>query len=326
MPQAIMVERVGGPEVLCLRDYDPGAPGPGQVRVRVEAAGVNFIDTYLRSGAYARPLPFGLGLEGAGVVEQLGPGVTELEVGSRVAWAQLAGSYANFVVGPVESLLRVPQGIASETAAAAMLQGMTAHYLVHAVRDTQAGDTALVHAAAGGTGQLLVQLLKRAGARVIGTCSSEPKAALAREAGADEVIRYDHQDFTAETRRLTEGRGVDVVYDSCGRMTFDGSLKALRARGLLVLFGQASGPVPTFDLQRLNQHGSLFVTRPSLAHYVATRAELELRANAVFGAIAAGALRVRIDRRLPLAEAQAAHRLLEARGTSGKVLLLPEPG
>jgi len=322
MPQAILVEATGGPEVMRVHDHDPGAAGPGQVRVRVLAAGVNFIDTYLRSGAYPRPMPFVLGLEGAGVIEQLGADVTQFSVGARVAWAQVAGSYAEYVVAPVEALVAVPDGVATETAAAAMLQGMTAHYLAHGVRSTQPADSVLVHAAAGGTGQLLVQLLKQAGAHVIGTCSSEHKAALARAAGADEVIRYDQQDFAEEARRLTAGRGVDAVYDSVGRSTFDGSLKALRPRGLLVLFGQASGAVPPFDLQRLNQHGSLFVTRPSLAHYVATRAELELRAGAVLTAIAAGALRVRIDRQFGLVEAEAAHRLLESRGSSGKLLLL----
>jgi NADPH2:quinone reductase len=323
MPKAVVIEQTGGPEVMHLRDRDPGAPGPGQVRVRVEAAGVNFIDTYLRSGTYPRPLPLVLGLEGAGVVEQLGPGVTDLRVGARVAWAQVAGSYADAVVAPASALVLIPDAIGSETAAAVMLQGMTAHYLVHSVRDTKPGDCALVHAAAGGTGQLLVQLLKRAGARVIGTCSSEQKATLARQAGAHDVIRYDQQDFALETKRLTDGRGVDVVYDSVGRATFDNSLKSLRARGLLVLFGQASGPVEPFDLQRLNQHGSLLVTRPSLAHYVATHAELAMRAGAVFTGIASGALRVRIEQRFLLAEAEAAHRLIEARGTSGKLLLLP---
>jgi NADPH2:quinone reductase len=326
MSKAIVIEKTGGPEVLELRDHDPGAlaePGAGQVRIRVEAAGVNFIDTYLRTGLYARPLPLALGLEGAGVVEQLGAGVTAPSVGARVAWTQVAGSYASHVLAPVAALVHVPDGVTSELAAAAMLQGITAQYLTHGVRQTQRGDNVLVHAAAGGTGQLLVQLLKRAGARVIGTCSSDAKAQLAREAGADEVIRYDQQDFTVEARRLTEGRGVDVVYDGVGQSTFEGSLRALRPRGLLTLFGQASGPVPPFDLQKLNQFGSLFVTRPSMAHYIATRAEYEARANDVLGAIAAGKLRVRIQQRFPLAEAADAHRLLESRGSSGKLLLIP---
>ena len=323
MGQAVFATRHGGPEVLALQEHDPGPPGPGQVRVRIEAAGVNFIDTYLRSGAYPRPVPFIAGLEGAGVVEQAGADVRELAPGMRVAWAQVAGSYATHVNAPAAALLRVPDGVEARLAAAVMLQGMTAHYLTHAVRRTQPGDSALVHAAAGGTGQLLTQMLKRAGARVIGTCSSEAKERLAREAGADEVIRYTEQDFVAETKRLTGGRGVDVVYDSVGRATFDGSLSSLRPRGLCVLFGQASGPVPPLDLQRLNQGGSLFVTRPSLAHYVATREELQERAAAVLGAVQAGALHVRIDRELPLSQAAEAHRHLESRGTTGKVLLVP---
>jgi NADPH:quinone reductase len=323
MSKAIVVEKVGGPEVLALREQDPGAPGPGQVRIRVVAAGVNFIDTYLRTGLYPRPLPFVLGLEGAGVVEQLGAGVTELSVGARVAWSQVAGSYANYLLAPVSALVQLPEAVSTESAAAAMLQGMTAHYLTHGVRQTQPGDCALVHAAGGGTGQLLVQYLKRAGARVIGTCSSEAKAALARAAGADEVIRYDQLDFVAEARRLSDGRGVDVVYDGVGQSTFDGSLRALRPRGLLTLFGQASGPVPPFDLQKLNQHGSLFITRPSLAHYIATRAEFEARASDVLNAVAAGSLRVRIERSFALAEAADAHRMLEGRASSGKLLLLP---
>jgi NADPH2:quinone reductase len=227
------------------------------------------------------------------------------------------------VVAPVERLVRVPAGVPPETAAAAMLQGMTAHYLAHGTRETHRGDTALVHAAAGGVGLLLVQTLRAAGARVFGTCSSAEKAALVREAGADEVIRYDQVDFADEVRRLTGGRGVDVVYDGVGKSTFEGSLRALRVRGLCVLYGQASGAVPPLDLQRLNQGGSLFVTRPTLTHYTQDRAELELRAGAVLGAIAAGTLQVRIGARFPLAEAAAAHRALEGRATTGKVLLLP---
>jgi NADPH2:quinone reductase len=323
MSKAIVIEKTGGPEVLDVRDRDPGAPGPGQVRIRVAAAGVNFIDTYLRTGLYPRSLPFVLGLEGAGVVEQLGAGVTEPGVGARVAWSQVSGSYATYVLAPVTALIQLPDGVPTETAAAAMLQGMTAHYLTYSVRQTQPGDSALVHAAGGGTGQLLVQFLKRAGARVIGTCSSDAKAELARAAGADEVIRYDQLDFVAEARRWSGGRGVDVVYDGVGQSTFDGSLRALCPRGLLALFGQASGPVPPFDLQKLNQHGSLFITRPSLAHYIATRAEFESRASDVLNAVAAGTLRVRIQRRFALAEAADAHRVLESRASSGKLLLVP---
>jgi len=323
MPKAIFVSSHGGPEVLEAREHDPGEPQANHVRVRVEAAGVNFIDTYLRSGAYKGKPPFALGLEGAGTIERVGEGVGDFKVGQRVAWAQVPASYAEVVNAPVHSLVAVPDEVTTEVAAAAMLQGMTADYLVYGVRETEPGDVALVHAAAGGTGQLLVQLLKHAGARVIGTCSSEEKAKLAREAGADEVILYTQQDFAAEARRLTEGRGVDVVYDSVGQSTFDGSLKALRPRGLLVLFGQSSGAVPPVDLQRLNQHGSLFITRPSLAHYVATREELAMRASAVLTAVGLGELKVRIDAKFALSEAAEAHRHLEARRTRGKVLLLP---
>jgi NADPH2:quinone reductase len=323
MTQAIFVSRHGGPEVLELRAHDPGPPAAGQARVRVEAAGVNFIDTYLRAGAYPRQPPFVLGLEGAGTIEALGEGVTEIKVGERVAWAQVASSYADVVNAPASLLIAIPDGVTTEIAAAAMLQGMTADYLVYGVRETEPGDIALVHAAAGGTGQLLVQLLKQAGARVIGTCSTPEKAELAREAGADEVILYTQTDFTSEARRMTEGRGVDVVYDSVGQTTFDGSLKALRPRGMLVLFGQSSGAVPPVDLQRLNQHGSLFVTRPSLAHYVASREELAMRAAAVLDAIKSGALKVRIDKSFPLADAAAAHQHLEGRRTRGKVILRP---
>jgi NADPH2:quinone reductase len=321
MAQAIFVDKFGGPEVLSLREHDPGSANAGQVRVAVQAAGVNFIDVYQRTGIYPRPTPFVLGIEGAGVIEAVGAGVEQLRVGQRVAWASAAGSYATHTLVPAATLIVLPDAVSSELAAAAMLQGMTAHYLAHGVHETKPGDQVLVHAAAGGTGQLLVQLLKRAGARVIGTCSTAAKAELARAAGADEVIRYDETDFAVETRKLTGGRGVDVVYDSVGRTTFDGSLASLRPRGLLALFGQASGPVPAFDLQRLNQGGSLFVTRPSLAFYTATRAELELRAHAVLDAIASGALRVRIDRSYPLRNAAEAHRHIEARGTTGKLLL-----
>jgi NADPH2:quinone reductase len=323
MPQAIVVRETGDAEVLRLAAHDPGAPGAGQVRVRVRAAGVNFIDVYFRTGLYPRPLPFVAGLEGAGVVEALGPGVSALAVGDRVAWSAVPGSYAEVVNAPAASLVRVPDGVADEAAAACMLQGMTAHYLVHAVRATRPGDVALVHAAAGGAGLLVVQMLKQAGARVLGTCSTAEKEALAREAGADEVIRYVEADVAAEVRRLTGGRGVDVVYDSVGRTTFEGSLASLRPRGLLVLYGQSSGPVLPFDLRRLNDLGSLFVTRPSLAHYTATREELELRAGAVLRDVASGRLRVRVGARWPLAEAAAAHRALESRATTGKVLLVP---
>jgi NADPH:quinone reductase len=314
MGRAIVMEATGGPEVLRATSHDPGPPAGGTVRVKVAAAGVNFIDTYFRTGAYPAPLPFVLGLEGAGEVEAVGADVHGLSVGDKVAWASVPGSSADAVVAPADRLVRVPAGVSPETAAAAMLQGMTAHYLVHGTRETRRGDTALVHAAAGGVGLLLVQMLRAAGARVIGTCSTAEKEALAREAGAD---------FADETRRLTAGRGVDVAYDGVGKTTFDGSLRALRVRGLCVLYGQSSGAVPPLDLQRLNQGGSLFVTRPSLMHYTQDRAELELRAGAVLSAIAAGTLRVRIGARHPLAEAADAHRALEGRATTGKVLLIP---
>jgi NADPH2:quinone reductase len=321
--EAIFVRVVGGPEVLQRDALTLGEPASGEARVRVAAAGVNFIDVYFRTGLYPRPLPFISGLEGAGTVEAVGPNVHELRVGDRVAWASVPGSYATHVLAAVDRVVRVPDGIPHDIAAAAMLQGMTAHYLVHAVRDTKPGDVALVHAAAGGAGLLLVQLLVRAGARVLGTCSTEAKAELVRAAGASDVILYTRDDFSAAARRLTDGRGVDVVYDSVGQTTFDGSLRALRPRGLCVLFGQSSGPVPPFDLRRLNDLGSLFVTRPSLAHYTANRDELLARATAVFDAIAAGVLDVRVGARFPLREAAAAHRALESRASIGKLLLVP---
>jgi NADPH2:quinone reductase len=322
--RAIVVDAIGGPEVLLPRDHDPGAPGPGEARVRIAAAGVNFIDVYHRTGRYPRPLPFVPGSEGAGTVEAIGEGVDGIAPGDHVAWASAAGSYATAIVAPAAALVLVPAGVADEVAAAVMLQGMTAHYLVHGVRTPAAGDVALVHAAAGGTGLLLVQTLVAAGVRVIGTCSTAEKEALARGAGAADVIRYDETpDFAPEVRRLTDGAGVDVVYDGVGATTFEGSLASLRVRGLMALFGAASGPPPPFDLQRLNPLGSLFVTRPSLAHYMRTREELTTRAGAVLGAVASGALHVRIGARYPLDGAAEAHRALESRATTGKVLLIP---
>ena len=325
MPEerAIFVTEHGGPGVLRAQPHDPGAPGPGQVRVRVAAAGVNFIDVYFRIGRYPRPAPFVAGLEGAGVVEAIGDGVDSFAVGDHVAWSSVPNSYATSVIAPADRVVRVPAGVSDEIAAAAMLQGMTAHYLAHGVREPHAGDVALVHAAAGGTGLLLIQTLKAAGVRVIGTCSTAEKEALARGAGADDVIRYDTVDFAPEVRKLTAGRGVDVVYDGVGATTFEGSLKSLRTRGLMVLYGAASGPPPPFDLQRLNEMGSLFVTRPSLAHYTSDHAEFEMRAAAVLSAIAAGKLDVRIGARCPLDHASDAHRALEGRETTGKVILIP---
>lgn len=322
MERAVVVEAIGGAEVLRVAERDPGAPGAGQIRIRVAAAGVNFIDVYFRTGLYPRPLPFVAGLEGAGRVEAIGPGVA-VAVGDRVAWASVPGSYADVVVAPAASVVPVPDGVPDETAAAAMLQGMTAHYLVYAIRPPEPAGTALVHAAAGGTGLLLVQMLKAAGMRVVGSCGSAEKVALARDAGADLVVPSDDANFVASVRDATGGRGVDVVYDGVGRATFDRSLACLRPRGLLALFGQASGLVPPFDLQRLNAGGSLLVTRPSLAHFVATREELGMRAGAVLGSVEQGRLHVRIGARFPLAGAADAHRALEGRATTGKVLLLP---
>lgn len=321
--RAVWVRETGGPDVLRLEEVSPGAPGPGAVRVRTAACGVNFIDVYFRTGLYPRPLPFVLGLEGAGTVEAVGEGVTDLAEGDRVAWSSVPGSYADAVMAPTALLVRVPEGVALDVAAASMLQGMTAHYLVHGTRETRPGDVALVHAAAGGVGLLLVQILKAAGATVIGTCSTEEKEALARDAGADHVIRYTQEEFAPRTRELTDGRGVDVVYDSVGQTTFPGSLASLRPRGLLVLFGQSSGKVPPFDLQQLNDRGSLFVTRPSLLHYTATREELELRSREVLNAVVRGELEVRIGARFALDDAAEAHRALEGRRTTGKVLLVP---
>ncbi len=323
MPQAIQVHENGGPDVLRFEPHEPGDPGPGQARVRVAAAGVNYIDVYFRTGLYPRPVPFVAGLEGAGEVEAVGPDVEGLSPGDRVAWATAPGSYAESLLAPAAQLVRVPAGVELEQAAAVMLQGMTADYLVQAIRETRPGDVALVHAAAGGVGLLLIQTLKRAGAVVLGTCSSAEKATLAQGAGADHVIRYDEVDFAPEVRRLTDGAGCHVAYDAVGQATFEGSLACLRPRGLLVLYGQASGPVPPFDLGRLNSMGSLFVTRPSLAHYTATRSELEERAGRVLEAVAAGSLAVRIGATFPLEKAADAHRALEGRATTGKVLLLP---
>jgi NADPH:quinone reductase len=320
---AIVVERTGGPEVLQLRETDLPEPGRGEVRVRVEASGVNFIDVYHRTGLYPLPLPFTPGSEAAGVVDAVGEDVADLAVGERVAYAMKPGSYAEFALVPAERLVRVPDGIDARQAAAAMLQGMTAHYLVTGSYPVQEGDTVLVHAAAGGTGLLLVQLARQRGARVIGTVSTGEKERLAREAGADEVIRYTEDDFEQETRRLTGGRGVQAVFDSVGQSTFLGSLRSLAPRGTLVLFGQSSGPVQSFDPALLARHGSLFLTRPSLGHYIATREDLLWRAGEVMEAVRSGALRVRIDRVFPLREAADAHRALEGRRTTGKLLLVP---
>lgn len=321
--KAIQVEAFGGREALRLAEASDPAPGAGEVVVRVEAAGVNFIDVYHRSGLYPNPLPLVPGLEGAGVVTATGPDVEGLRAGDRVAWASALGSYAEQVRLPAAKAVKVPGAVDSRTAAALMLQGMTAQYLCATTFPLGREHTCLVHAAAGGVGLLLVQLAKARGARVLGTVSTEAKATLAREAGADEVILYSKEDFQAAVRRLTSGRGVDVVYDGVGKATALKSLDCLAPRGMMVFFGNASGPVDPIDPLLLSQKGSLFMTRPTLFHYVADRASLEARASEVLSAVAGGRLKVRIDRALPLAEAAEAHRALEARETTGKVLLLP---
>jgi NADPH2:quinone reductase len=321
--RAIRVHEYGGPEVMRYEELPLLEPGENEARVRIVAAGLNFIDIYQRSGQYRLSLPLTLGLEAAGIVDAVGPGVTDLQPGDRVAYAMQQGAYAQFAVVPAWKLVPVPEAIELTVAAATMLQGMTAHYLASSTFPLQPGQTALVLAAAGGVGLLLTQIAKRRGARVIGAVSTAAKAELARRAGADEVILYTEADLEAEVKRLTGGRGVDVVYDSVGRDTFEKSLNCLRPRGLLALYGQSSGAVPPFDPQVLNAKGSLFLTRPSLGHYVATRAELLERANDLFAWIAAGELEVRIDRTFPLAEAAAAHVALASRQTTGKVLLIP---
>jgi NADPH2:quinone reductase len=322
--KAIRVHEYGGAEVLRYEDVPLPEPGAGEVRVKIEAAGVNYIDVYFRTGLYSSQLPFIIGQEAAGTVEAVGPGVSDLKPGDRVAYATQVGAYAEAAVIPAGKLVPVPDGMDIRLAAASMLQGMTAHYLSHSTYPLGPGDTALVHAAAGGVGLLLVQVAKRRGARVIGTVSTDEKARLAREAGADEVILYTQADFEAETRRLTGGKGVNVVYDSVGQATFDKSLNCLKPRGTMVLFGQSSGPVAPLNPQVLNAKGSIFLTRPSLGHYVADRAELLQRAGDLFAWIAAGQLSVRVDQVFPLSAAAEAHRYLEGRKTRGKVVLVPE--
>ena len=321
--RAIQVHENGGPEVLVSEDVAVPEPSEGQVRVRVEAAGLNFIDVYQRSGQYRLPLPFTPGMEGVGIVEALGPRVEGLIEGDRVAWASHLGSYAEQAVVPAAGVDRVPDGLDPQLAVAVMLQGMTAHYLTHSTVPLAPGMTVLVHAAAGGAGRLIVQLAKLRGARVFGTCSTEEKAGLARAAGADEIIRYRDVDVAEAVKDLTGGKGVDVVYDSVGRDTFAGSLDSLRLRGYLVLFGQSSGAVEPLDPQVLSAKGSLYLTRPTLFHYIADPAERARRCGDLFGWLAAGRLDVRIDRTWPLAEASEAHRYIEAGKTTGKVLLLP---
>ena len=321
--KAIRVEQPGGPEKLQFKDIEIPKPKPEEVLVKLEASGVNFIDVYHRTGLYKMPLPFTPGMEGAGTVESIGERVIDWNPGDRVAWAMTTGSYAEYATIPESKLVRVPDGVDTHLAAAMMLQGMTAHYLTRSTFPLKRGDTALVHAAAGGAGLLITQLAKNAGAKVIGTVSTEEKAKLARDAGADEVILYTKQDFEAETKRITNGKGADVVYDSVGVTTFEKSLNSLRPRGMLVLFGQSSGPVPPFDASILNQKGSLFLTRPSLGHYVLTREELIWRSDELFTAVLGGKLNIRIDKEYSLAEAAQAHRDLEGRKTTGKLLLIP---
>jgi len=321
--KAIRVHGPGGPEALRYEEIEQPVPGPGQVLVKVEAAGVNFIDVYQRSGHYKVPVPFTLGQEAAGAVAAVGPGVAEPKLGERVAYTTVLGAYAEYAVVPADRVVQLPDGVSAKQGAAAMLQGLTAHYLATTTYALKAGEACLVHAAAGGVGLLLCQIAKLRGARVLGTVSTREKAALARGAGADEVILYTEQDFETEVKRLTNGAGLQVIYDSVGKTTFERGLSCLALRGMMVLYGQSSGPVGPFDPQVLNQKGSLFLTRPTIAHYIATRAELIARAGEVLGWIQRGMLKVRIDRELPLAQAAEAHRLLEARQSMGKVLLIP---
>ena len=321
--KAIQVKQPGGPEALELVDIPVPQPKPNEALVKIAAAGVNFVDVYYREGRYKVPLPFGAGQEGAGTVTAVGTDVKSIKPGDRVAWTGIQGGYAEYVSAPADRLVATPPGVSDREAAAIMLQGMTAQYLSYTTFPLKRGDTALVHAAAGGVGLLLVQMAHNIGARIIGTVSTEEKARLAREAGADEIILYTQTDFESETKRLTGGKGVDVVYDSVGKTTFEKGLNVLRPRGMMVLYGGSSGAVPPFDPIILTQNGSLHLTRPSLQHYIATREELEARASAVFGMIAAKKLNLRIEHVYALKEAQQAHRDLEGRKTTGKLLLLP---
>jgi NADPH2:quinone reductase len=321
--KAIQVKQTGGPEVLQLADLPVPQPKPDEAVVKIAASGVNFIDVYQREGRYKVPLPFVPGQEGAGVVSSVGTEVKSLKPGDRVAWSSILGSYAEYAAVPAERLVQVPPGVSDQQAAAAMLQGMTAHYLSHDAFPLKRGQTALVHAAAGGVGLLLVQMAHDIGARVIATVSTDEKAKLARQAGADEVILYTQTDFEVETKHLTGGVGVDVVYDGVGKTTFEKGLNALRPRGMMVLFGGSSGAVPPFDLIQLSQKGSLYVTRPTLPHYTATTEELRAHSTAVFKMIAEGKLKLRIEHTYPLADAATAHRDLEGRKTTGKLLLIP---
>ncbi|MFD1930012.1 quinone oxidoreductase family protein [Nonomuraea mangrovi] len=318
--RAIVITAQGGPEVLDHRELQDPVPGRGEVLVDVAASGVNFVDIYHRSGVYPVPLPTSIGSEGAGTVTALGPGVEGVAVGDRVAWVNVLGSYAERALVPADRLVPIPEDVSFEVAAASLLQGLTAHYLTHTTHEVKQGDTVLIHAAAGGMGLLLTQLAKLRGARVIGTVSTPEKEKAAREAGADEVIGYEG--FAEQVKRLAPP-GVDAVYDGIGKATFEGSLASARPRGVVAVYGVASGPVPSFDSQALTSRGSLFLARPSLVHHIAERDELLSRAADVFGWIGRGELKVTVSRRYPLAEARQAHEDLAARRTTGKLLLIP---
>jgi NADPH2:quinone reductase len=321
--KAVRIHTAGGPEALKYEDVPEPTPKAGEAVVKVDAAGINYIDVYFRTGLYKADLPLTLGMEAGGSVSAVGSGVSDVAVGDKVAYTGVPGSYAEYAAVPAARLVKLPAGVSTKQGAAAMLQGMTAHYLACSTYPLKAGDTCLVHAAAGGVGLLLCQIAKLRGARVIGTVSTEEKAKLAREAGADHTILYTQQDFEAEVKRITGGKGVQVVYDSVGKTTWDKSLNSLAPRGLIALFGQSSGPIGQIDPQILNQKGSLFLTRPSLNHHVSTRDELLARAGEVLGWIRDGKLKLRTEFEFPLKDAAGAHRALEGRKTTGKVLLLP---
>jgi NADPH2:quinone reductase len=321
--QAIQILTTGSADVLTLRDLPTPTPGPGEALIRIEASGVNFIDTYFREGRYPAKLPYTLGQEAAGTIVAVAPDVTTFKPGDRVAWCGIPGTYAQLAVAPANRLVSIPDGITSQQAAAALIQGITAHYLTHSTYAIQRGDEVLIHAGAGGTGLLFIQMAKSLGARVFTTVSTEEKADLARAAGADEIIFYTREDFAEKVKQLTSGRGLPVVYDSVGKTTFEQSLQCLRPRGLMVLFGGSSGAVPPFDLIRLSTMGSLYITRPTMKDYIATRADLESRTKDIFDGIVNGTLKLRIEHIYPLADAARAHRDLESRMTTGKLLLIP---
>jgi NADPH2:quinone reductase len=321
--QAIQILTTGSADALTLRDLPAPTPGSGEALIRIEVSGVNFIDTYFREGRYPAKLPYTLGQEAAGIVESVAADVADVKPGDRVAWCGIPGTYAQFAVAPASRLVPIPEGVSFNDAAAALIQGITAHYLTHSTYVIQPGDEVLIHAGAGGTGLLFIQMAKTLGARVITTVSTEEKAALARAAGADEIILYTKEDFALRVKQLTDGRLLPVVYDSVGKTTFEQSLQCLRPRGLMVLFGGSSGPVPPFDLIRLSTMGSLYVTRPTMKDYIATTADLRARTKDIFEAIAIGTLQLRAEHIYPLAEAAQAHRDLESRKTTGKLLLIP---